>query len=415
MQINYNPTYIINLDPDRFGGKQEDYLTRTRQIIGDVAKKITQAIENEGDLTALFFEIIEQVSQKRAEIAKDHGTLDAEKFGRKRDRELPGRVSILALGQVYKKYNVKIIEYLSKYLWEMDAESKKEYVIEEDDHLFKSRLKIEINTAMELKERGCFEEDFNAHMPLGISLDDIDDLKLEDVEAVQNYHERFRQYKNEQPERYKVRKMDCMLAKLNEIFPSPISLGIPPQLVHILYPEDEASFILDNLRSRYVHATVEVEIGDKSFGLTDYWTWMYEDGNWLESKQMQFHPINRMKRCSKIMMLHQDEYDIQPLLNEISKIFIKAITWNKEKQSVNELKEIMAQLWYFSIHNMCDVRGSAACTEIFHHAIYQSLGLKYHFDEENLMLDLEAFSKILFSDFQESYRNNIRIDLEEES
>ncbi len=123
------------------------------------------------------------------------------------------------------------------------------------------------------------------------------------------------------------------------------------------------------------------------------------------------NPVDRMLKCSKVMLLHQDEYLIQDTLKEISNVFKTAITWNKNLQDVKTLKDSMALFCFLSAHNMRNVRGSASETEWLEQAIYRSLGVNVSIEQNRKMVDLEAFANPLFNDFIKVYDEVVQIQL----
>lgn len=122
----YQSSYIVGRHPGRFGNFQDDYLVKSEQIIEGTAQKIIQCKEEKGDLQRLFFEIIVELSAKRAQIAKEHQTEQAKEFGQRRDAYYPGRISHVILAQVYQEYGDKLTETFSNYLREMRRKGMKD-------------------------------------------------------------------------------------------------------------------------------------------------------------------------------------------------------------------------------------------------------------------------------------------------
>ncbi|MBA3285139.1 MAG: hypothetical protein H0U27_08790, partial [Nitrosopumilus sp.] len=105
---SYKPTFIINLEPNRYGCNQDDYLSRGEELICKTANRITSARENGENLEELFFEIIKNFGASRRLIATQHKTEKASQFGVRRDNYYPGRIYTLPLQGIYKETGDKI-------------------------------------------------------------------------------------------------------------------------------------------------------------------------------------------------------------------------------------------------------------------------------------------------------------------
>lgn len=417
LNTGYQPSYIVNQEPNRFGGKQDDYLAKAEEAIQAASDKITTCREQGGDLKKLFFEIIADLSQKRAQIAKEHSTEDAENFGKRREAEYPGRVQFLVLTKAYKEYNKKILSVLAVYLKKMEespGKFKKEFEIEDKFNGKLSKLKIEVLNAQDLTAKGyniAPKAYIQTYLPDGSLNKLMDENHQWTKPEIEDYHERFRQFKKDFPEEYRKWKMANVLIGLNKQCPSPGVLGIRPELVRSRYSKEDADEILGNMKSMHVIVTLRTELNGKLYPLTQYITWMYENQAWIEEKRPSEHPIERMKLCSKVMLFHQDEFLINETLQEISKIFETAVTWNQEKQTLQELKDTMAYLDYLATHNIRDVRGTAAENEWLEAAVYRSLKVQPTIEQKERMMDLEAFSNLFFSKFREVYNQNVSLQI----
>jgi hypothetical protein len=405
---SYYPSYIVSQRPNRFGGQQEDYLVRSRQIIHETAEKIIRCRESGGDLKKLFFEIIAELSRHRAQIAKDHRTNDAEHFGKRRDEFFPGRTSTVVLRKPYEEYGNKLLDLFSKYLGKMDLKGdgqfQKEYEVEETYNGKLSRLHFEVLDVKDLLGKK-YVTPLKDYLPRYVpTQDELMSMKDEDwtEEKILEVREKFRKFKAENPEGYRLRRINLALYIVDVHHPSPSAYKIAPALVREKFSKDEANTILGNMKSLRVRAVLRTEIGGKLNALTEYYTWMYETGAWLEDKLPSEHPINRMKQCSKVLILHQDEYSIQPTLEDIAKIFESAVSWNKQTQTLDELKDTMALLFHRATHNIRDLRGTAAANEWLQGAIFDSLKVENEVDKDK-MLDLEAFTHPFLSDFAQVY------------
>lgn len=404
-QIGYNPSFIIDQIPDRFGGKQEDYLQRTRQIIQETAQKISICKLKGGNLKALFIEIAAELSQKRNEIAKDHQTENSECFGIRRDHYYPGRVSFIWLSEKYIKYNQQLLKRFSTYLTKMDPTNtgnfKEKHVIKETFLGRTTELTIEVFDTQGLRDKGYV---MGGYLPLEIAEDVL--LKTKDHEwsegKVKDYRERFKNFKTVSPQKYQIWRFNQHFSNMLKKFPSPGNLGINPQVVLQTYPKEEADILIGNMKSRYIHVVLRTSVNQKMYRMTDYLTWMYENWDWVNRKDPNHHPIQRMQERSICGVLHQDEFLIEETLNEVAVHFEKAISWDRSHQSLQDLKDLMKPYWFVNVHNMRDVRGLSAENEWLEEAIFHALDVKMTRKSEHLV-DLIALANPLYSDFCREY------------
>ncbi len=113
--------YIVSINPQFYGGKQEDYILRTDEIIKQTVIKIQSAISEKKDLVQLFYDTLNFFEEERRKIAKLHGTEDADKFGVRRDlEEFEGPMVLTALYTPYHEYNPRAIHVLQKHLKTMN-------------------------------------------------------------------------------------------------------------------------------------------------------------------------------------------------------------------------------------------------------------------------------------------------------
>lgn len=404
----YNPSYIIDQFPDSFGSNQDDYLAKSQEIIDKTAERISAARSNGEDLQKLFFEIIADLSAHRAQIAKDHGTDKAENFGKRRE-QLPGNISILSMQGKYAAYNTKILNYFAKYLMQMalpNGQFEKERTFTSKCNNKKSTLTIKVMTNEDMSNQGYFTN-ANEYYPSYIKHEEMELLrtgkKVLDEDYVKEYGDKFRKFKTEQPENYFKWRECTTNAQCLKRFPSPAFYGLTPQQVMQQFPKEEADFIIDNMKTLHVRIVLRTEIDGKLYRMTDYFTWMYETQQWLTNKDPRHHPVERMKKMSKVIMLHQDMLLIEDTLKGVAKIFEANVKWDKNTQTLEELKESMAQMLYLLTHDVRDVRGTSSEDEKLEYSLYKSLGLVCEQNLKEKTVDLEAFAKPMFADFKKEY------------
>lgn len=415
---SYNPSYIVSQDATKYGGNQSDYLAKAEKAIVAAADKISACRKKGGDLKALFFEVIKDLSLQRSEIARVNRTNEWEAFGKRRDVYYPGMCSTLILGKIYQAYNEKILKLLAGYLKQMESKEEpgqfaKEMLIKDSCDGKQWTLKIEVLNLKDLDEKNYtlnppqFFPDYILNKKF---LEGFDKWTDEDIHE---YRQKFRRFKNESPENFRAWRQSCAVTNLFGKCPSPSALGLTEQQVWTKFSPEQAQEIIGNMKSLYVVSTLRMELEpNKLYPLTQYFTWMYENKDWYYEKNPDHHPIKRMQERSKVMLFHQDEFLMDTTLQEISKIFEKCVTWNSRTETTQALKDRMALLTYLATHNIRDVRGTAAENEWLECAIYRSLGVDYSIEREKGMVDLEAFANPLFSKFKEVYSKMVNISEE---
>ncbi len=378
MNCSYNPTYIVQQNPSRFGGKQPDYLARANRVIDQAATRIRMVKSAGGDLVKLFFEIIATLSRERGQIARDHGTEEARNFGRRRDQARPHAIYALPVEGYYKKYGEQMLTRLHDRVQAMELKEtpgkfKKKECIPDGCPNRQFRWDIEVLDNQDFVARGWSFQD-KRPLPFHVSqaLTEAEAFlpdESEPPETLKKLKNVFKKWKTEQPELYQIMTTRLALGKFIEI-------------------EGKKS---EPLNSIWIHATARGEINGKLYGLTRYLCRMNAN-----------EPLNRMITHSKIMLIQQDVHLIEETLQEIAEIFACTVTWEKDKDIPQELKSRMALLMFLASHNMRDIRGTAAENEWLESAIYRSLDMPFSKDE-SCMVDLEAFANPLFSDFAKRY------------
>jgi hypothetical protein len=152
-----------------------------------------------------------------------------------------------------------------------------------------------------------------------------------------------------------------------------------------------------NLKSMYVLATNRLEVDGKLYAMSQYLTWMYCD--------YSEDPVDRMVKHSKVMVIHQDTFLIETTVKNIAKIFKESVLWNRDKDSLADLKNKVALLRYEFAHSMPFVRGSAAIAEWLEAAIYHHHGFTEFRHSKTSLTDLEALTSLTLEDFMKRYES----------
>ncbi|BBI16910.1 hypothetical protein [Neochlamydia sp. S13] len=392
---NIFPNYIVDREPMRYGGYQEDYQLKSKEIIREGIRKIKISPQDNNSLTALFFNLLEQFGTQRRKIAEAHETLEAAKFGLRRDIDGLNDWYHTILDGVYQDYNAKILGLLANHLQDMALETKssqrnKKLAETCLNHNFSLEIKLlesEDYTALKWNRATSLEEFKHYFNESQISLLQINEEDLS-INEIRERRQAMKKLKESNIELYIRTKMVSFFSMMNKQFPSPKLVSQDGQQ----YYEGHTK----NFKSFFLLGTARLQVNKKLFASTQYFTWLYRDA--------ENRPVERMLKCSTVILIHQDNLLINETLQEIASIFAKAVLVPQE--NLNELKNTMALLRYYLAHAMPFERGSAAIGEWIEGAVYGSHGLKVTYQKEK-QVDLEALTSPLFSQFLNEYSDMI--------
>ncbi len=375
-------------------------------IVNQTASKIIKARKTDTDLKKLFFEILDNLNASHALVdheMRNQGTLNQQaSFYNRRDYCEPVYNANSYLTGTNIESGKKLLDYFSKHLYNMECVGgfKKSFVLNKSFNGRDSSLEIEVLTEQDFKDRGFYNIP-RAYLPNYISHDKLaSDDKWTNEEIIE-YRNKFIQFKKESPAQYHARKISWGFLILGQQSPSPGSLKINPNYVKILFSPSDSEIILGNMKNLFVHAVLKTKINDEMCEIADYFTWMYESTEWKDDKTPKEHPILRMKKYSKMLIVHQDELLISKTLNEISNIFENVVYWNKSTQSQEDLKDQMGILCYLLSHNMRNLTRTVIEDEQLERAIYLSHGFTHSRNKE---IDLLAFTNPLLTKFMHVYK-----------
>jgi hypothetical protein len=387
-------SYIIDRQPLKFGGQQQDYQKRIQALVTWGARQIKEATKEEQPLVQLFFRLFDHFSEQRQKIAIAHRNANAEEFGTRRDLKGANEFYHTILSHEYSEYNVKILAFLAPYLRQMSLEknqdSRKSKKIEDVYHDRTSSLEIEILENKELINRKWIValNSKDECPPLFVAISPLRERRIAgeklDPDELQMMKQGIQQLKEKTPTLYKQHKMGSYLSTLSNEYPSPKVTRRPNGTFDINGEEK-------NLKSIFVLATARLTVNGKMFATTQYLTWLYRDH--------VSHPVDRMLESSTVMLLHQDNFLINDTLQEIAHIFANTVLASKD------LFKARANLFrYYFAHNMpCD-RGSSAISEIFEMALYEARDLSITYNPKKLV-DLEALTSPLLSLYMDESQN----------
>lgn len=191
--------------------------------------------------------------------------------------------------------------------------------------------------------------------------------------------------KEKHPELYKRDKMSHALLQLAAEFPSTLmyAASVDGGMVPIKNPANE--------KSVFIQGTSRLEVNGQLYALSTYLTWLYQDH--------KNDPLINMVPYSKILIIHQDPFLIEPMLKDIAHVFEQAIRMEKDKIGTDLKGKIGLFLYTFS-HAMPFIKGTPEIAALFESIIYA-----YHDQKHagNPTIYLSALSSMCFSDFIRTY------------
>lgn len=390
-------TYIIDQNPYKYGGQQENYKAVANEAIGLGLKKLQGCPKTEDKLTALFFEILEDFGKVRRSIALSHQTYHAEQFGKRRDIDGECDHYHTFLEEVYEGYNkiflARIAELLKPYKMDKKDHPKIKVALESSYEDCKSSFEIEILEGQDPQilvwnSHHDLPADFPSHLIK--KREKNKGLETHDKELLRRGCEKL---KKENPEKYKIYKMQTLFLKLQKEFPSP--KPIFDKNGKLLRLEG----VEGNLRSFYALATARFLVNGKMYASSQYLIWLYRD--------FQNHPLTRMQQETKVMTIHMDNFLISDSLKEVAKRFVQSVMSNDEK--LDDLKRHVGLFRFYLAPTMPWERGSASCGDMFETMVYRFHKYQVTYNNKK-MVDLEASTTPLVEEFMGNYDLMIHLE-----
>lgn len=399
--------YIVNRNPAQYGGNQSLFYERSEQSISSVLQKIRAAVSEKTDLTKLFHQILAECGAARQQLARDSHTDRAENFGKRRDSEPMDFLRTTTwLEGAYHDYGQTLMERFHAEMKPMkrdlNAYTSKVRSVEETCLNRHSQFQFEIFEGADLNERRWTLIPDLADIREQFKRVQIDTAEIDaflqtlppggDESSIQFKKSTLQEFKKKAPEEWQRLLMFSSLLKINQIYPSPQKM---------IRHDGSVQFQgdLQNNKSHYVVATVQIEIDGKLVQLSQYMTWLYRD--------FKNDTVDRMRSCSKIYMIHQDPLLIDATLQEISRLFEKAVQWDSKTSTVQDLMGRIALFRYVFAHAMPFYRGSAAIAEWIETALYRFHGMEGFRYNSNKSVDLEALTALRLSTFIDNYKHMV--------
>jgi hypothetical protein len=386
----YDPTYLVRRGGD-FGGLQSDYIQRAQAMIAQTEETIRDGVENQRDLKDLFFTLLDMMGRERRQIAADHQTEAAEKFGLRRGLSNMACASSTNFSHPkYRGYKRPILDRLESFLSQMKHDDKqfiekKEYVKAQALGRLSS-IEIEILEAEDMQTERWFSTPLDERMPRWFPSKLCKPVPHSPQEEAKLLTAMSRLWK-ENPIQSQWLLRGYYIHTFWQFFPTYDQRKIAQT------PSEWIEHLIMR-KSVLVEAKVFLEINGKMQMLYGYLTCLHRD--LAHPKQ---NTLSKMLHKANLLVLHQPQFFVEETLKDLAAVFEQIICW--DRNDLTELKQQMA-LFRYEMACMPFYRGSAAISEWFEAALYGYHRVEYQCDK-NRLTDLEIYSNPLFPDFLLAY------------
>ena len=387
------PTFFSSDERESlYNGSQDIFEKYAHMAVNSGVHSLKKKVDLGTFSTKTFLDLQEKLSSIRHLCAMDQDTENAQAFGSPRyARSLPSCnryfMSLTPLGHQYKPYSKRVLSSLARSL-----QSTTRSPFSFPDTTCVQTQKVNKNTIE--KSSKLSTEVF------------VDARKLFQVE-----------HTIEELEEALGKKIDCRdfaeavnriggdyalmltLKKNNRaLYDSIIYGGFFPNLMMGIF---NSSLDADYLKSGLVLAKVHMQIEDKLYAMGGHLTWYYLDH--------KTDPLERMKERSISTVLHQDPFLIEDTLHDISKVFEKAILWDKKEESLEVLKNRVALIRYMYAYAMPNFRGDGAIGDWLEMIIYHFHGFTDTQYKEGILPPFEPLACLQFQEYLDRYDKTIDI------
>ena len=326
----------------------------------------------------------------RGEIAHQTNTPDAENFGTppvfKKLITKEQKIGITRTS-LYTEYNVSFLKELAEKIAPMEHTLKewKQTRIRYTERQLgrKMRTDIEVLTVPSIAEQELAREITLFELNEMLGTDKKEDQMARDWELNKKLKRVF-------PDFYKRISRHNMLMSLIKYHPSPVR-------------KEDGSLEgnEDNLKCLYPISTIRVQVKGKLYAIGTHITWMY--------MTLRTDPVERMIKCSKASVIHQDVFLIEDTLQAIAEIFSEAILWDKKAEELEALKDKVALIRFMYAFCMPCLRGDGAIGDWMELAVYKYHGFKNTRHNSKTMPCFEPLASTSFSSYRERYNETIEI------
>ena len=349
-------------------------------LVSKLAKQIEEAKKTTKNLNTLFFSLLDQLSKEQNLIAQKQEIEKWNQYGQKRELFIAGHITTTTLKD--EKSLSKILPCFYKYLKTKENICKKEAVI----------LSRYADVESELQFKYIDPETYktaNYHQGPSFFLDE----SPTDLDYLRNL-------KKNNVHLFESRKIAFGIAKIHKKFEEPKDKKISTHDVLKYFREDKATELLNNQKNAYIVATLFMTVNFKKIELAKYFTWLF-----INSEEQEESPLKRMIKCSKVVVLHQDQIDISNTLNEVAILFNEAVMWDEKKE--RELMCTVAKITYLLSHCQFNLRGSKKIIDLLTTAIYYTFENTELKISKNFNVEEQAFTFPIYSDFLNEYEKNV--------
>ncbi len=382
--------FFIKNEPNRFGGRQEDYKKYVKNVINSTAFSLKESKKNNENLIELFHQTLALLAEQRHQLAKEHNSFGAEDFGKRRDnpRSFCPYLCTDLIGP-YREYGDKILkEQFYPKLKNMEEKNKSG-----KNELFKSSFieksfnnKKCLNKSSSIQFNVWLGEDFMKKKSFWHPEHYERVCKICEIHPRLPYQEKsfvkdilfnkecMFKLKTKSPADYKqLKEFQCVMQFVDNLWQTP---SVKP--------------------THFVFATMRCEINEKSYAFSQYVTFFNDHC-----------PLEEMLglKGSRVGLIHQDPFLIKDVLSDCAKIFERVLQCDSKK--VETIKEMVALLNYELSHATPFVRGSAAIIEWMEQAIFCFHGFTLKYNPKK-MVNLEALTLPL-NEFVKNYNEMVML------
>lgn len=367
--------YVFNHFPNKYGSNQPNFVRRSEALSSTTSTLIKRAVERIDDLEELFHQTLQKLSDARKQIAKEHKTIDAESFGKRRDGA--DFNDIAAGSYISQEYVARIIATVQSDLFKLLPFNPKRMQCPSEPFLGRrSLISYEILKRQNKTQwRHKYTRLVHLHVCSlsGVSIHDYP-FNMDGVLNLSKNKIAMENLKKNAPLNYKKFKLDACFKDFIEQYPL-------------------------SRKSDFILATVRLELNEKMFAVSQFFI------NFPEASEDHLR-IEAMKNRSAVLIVHQDPFLIEPMMKDIAIIFAQVI-----RCPSNDQKSIKSQMTLFKYQfsvAMPFFRGTAAISEWFEKALYAYHGYSLNYNEEK-MPTFEAWISTL-KQFADNYDSMVRID-----
>lgn len=379
---HYGPEYSYNT-------RQKEFRKRSAEIVEDACAIIEKAVEDNRDISHLFYELIETFAVERKKIAMDAGTPSAEEFGQRPEESMGSVNRYTPLVGPYETSNKATLVKLKTELSSLPHTNR---------DFFETTKKV---SEIALNRRFIWNYEI-------IPGEEIQRRKWDrpitpaQAQSIAKKIGRpdFATNKSKNEVSKKLFDLDAAVKKSFPILHNQDRMYFYLKIINQIYPSQKNPKFL---KSEYILVTQYTEINKKMVPTNQLFTWAYR--NYSED------PFDRMVKHSVLFVLHQNPHLIDESLDECSRLFTEIIR-EKNSLSKNDLIEKMALLRYIFAQAMPFQRGSAAIGEWLEESIYEHLGFSIRSPSADTKdsVDVAAITSLSFSEYLEKYKEIIQLE-----